>query len=142
MHHFAKGIPRLGAHLFIGLLVIVKMILHQRKAGRKAAHHRHVGQFLTKLFLGPADDLIPGIHRPAVFALPGGRIGGIVEVTDLDETVSTEDDFNAYGKAITSLSALKRVVDNDNYGDVTVTMYVNSDDEVVGIFITKVAAGA
>ena len=66
----------------------------------------------------------------------------VVDVTDLDETVSTEDDFNAYGKAITSLSALKRVVDNDNYGDVTVTMYVNSDDEVVGIFITKVAAGA
>ena len=64
----------------------------------------------------------------------------VVDLTDLDETVSSEADYNAYGKAITSLSALKRVVDNDNYGDVSVTMYVNSDDEVVGIFVTKVAA--
>ena len=63
----------------------------------------------------------------------------VVDLTDLDETNSSEADYNAYGKAITSLSALKRVVDNDNYGDVSVTMYVNSDDEVVGIFVTKVA---
>ena len=53
--------------------------------------------------------------------------------------VDLKDGDHAYGKAISSLSTLKRVVDNDNYGAVTVTMYVNGDDEVEGIFITNVA---
>ncbi|MEY8403922.1 hypothetical protein AALA54_11370, partial [Oscillospiraceae bacterium 44-34] len=64
----------------------------------------------------------------------------IVDLTDASDAAE-----NAYGRKVSTLSALKTVVDKKTGDDptytVTVDIYVNDDDEVLGLFITNIAEG-
>ena len=56
----------------------------------------------------------------------------VVDVTDADNT-----DENTYGQNISSVTTLSRVL-NNGYA-VTADLFVNADNEVIGIYITKIA---
>ena len=58
----------------------------------------------------------------------------VVDLTDADKP-----EENRYGRNVTSVSTLQRVLDNGY--TVTVSMFVNEDNEVEAIFITKIADG-
>ena len=60
----------------------------------------------------------------------------VVDVTDADDS-----DENSYGRNVTSVSTMDRLLDNNTPYAFTVYMYINDDNEVEAIFITKIAGG-
>ena len=60
----------------------------------------------------------------------------VVDLTDADK--SSE---NSYGRNVNSVSTLQRLLDNATAYEIDVSMFVNKDNEVEAIFITKIAGG-
>ena len=65
----------------------------------------------------------------------------VVDVTDVDETDPDASDYNSYGRKVTSVSTLQRLLDNATAYQISVDMYINDGNEVEAIFITKIAGG-
>ena len=84
------------------------------------------------------DELKNGILTFNTDETAAARDAAVVDVTDLDAK-EDEDGYNSYGKSVTSVSALERLMDNDY--TVTAELFINKDNEVVAIFITKVTGG-
>ena len=60
----------------------------------------------------------------------------VVDLTDADKTSE-----NTYGRNVNSVSTLQRLLDNDTAYKIDISMFVNKDNEVEAIFITKIAGG-
>ena len=63
-------------------------------------------------------------------ALISGAV--VVDLTDADD-----DSENTYGRNVNSVSALQRIMDNDY--TVTAELFINKDNEVEAVYITKIA---